>query len=112
MKVLKLILQFLFVFYSNQVHNMLAIMSDPQFKSLLVVKILVGLGNVIQLAFEDDLKPMIPLLMVCFEILNPTTKLAHILVMMTLKKKITCLGLENLLRSLFEHLSSENYLCS
>jgi hypothetical protein len=35
---------------------MLAIMSDPQFKSLPVVKNLVGHGNVIQLAFEYDLK--------------------------------------------------------
>jgi hypothetical protein len=86
MKVIKKILQFLFVFYSNQVHNMLAIMSDPQFKSLLDVKNLVGHGNVIQLAFEYDLKVMIPLLMICFKTLNPTAKLAHILVMMTLKK--------------------------
>jgi hypothetical protein len=112
MKVLKLIFQFLFVFYSNQGHNMLAIMSVPQFKSLPVVKNLVGHGNVIQLAFEYDLKAMIPFLMVCFETLNPTTKLAHILVLMTLKKKITCLGLENLLKSFLEHLSSMNYLCS
>jgi hypothetical protein len=91
---------------------MLAIMSNPQFKSLLVVKVLVGRGNVIQLVFEYDLKAMIPLLMVCFETLNPIAKLAHLLVMMTLKKKVTCLGLEHLLRSLLKHLSLENYLCS
>jgi hypothetical protein len=90
---------------------MLVVMSNLQFKSLPFVKILVGHGNVIQLIFQYDLKAMIPLLMVCFETLNPTTKLAHLLVMMTLKKKVTCLGLEDLLRSLLEHLSSENYLC-
>ncbi len=86
-------------------------MLDLQFKSLPIVKNLVGHGNVIQLAFEYDLKAIIPLLMVCFETLNPT-KLAHILVIMTLKKKVTCLGLENMLRSLLEDLSPENYLCS
>jgi hypothetical protein len=91
---------------------MLAIMLDPQFKSLPIVKVLVGCGNVIQLAFKYDLKAMIPLLMVCFETLNPTAKLAHLLIMMTLKKKVICLGLEHLLRSLLEQLSSENYLCS
>jgi len=76
-------------------------MLDPQFKSLPIVKNLVGRGNVIQLAFEYDLKAMIPLLMVCFETLNPIVKLAHILVIMTLKKKVTCLGLENMLEESF-----------
>jgi hypothetical protein len=62
-------------FNSNQVHNMLAIMLDPQFKSLSVVKILVRCDNAIQLAYGYDLKAMIPLLMVCFETLNPIAKL-------------------------------------
>jgi hypothetical protein len=74
MKVLQPFLQFLFVFYSNQVHSMLTIILDPQFKSLQVVENLVGHGNAIQLASKNDLKPMIPFLMVCFEALNPTAK--------------------------------------
>jgi hypothetical protein len=44
MKVLKPFLQFLFVFYSNQVHNMLTTMLDPLFKSLQIVENLVGYG--------------------------------------------------------------------
>lgn len=74
MKVLKPFLQFLFVFYSNQVQSMLTIMLDPRFKSLQVVENLMGHGNAIWLASNNDFKPMIPLLMVCFEALNPTTK--------------------------------------
>ncbi len=74
MKVLEPFFQFLFVFYSNEVHSMLTIMLDPWFKSLQVVKNLVGHGNAIRLASKNDLKPMIPLLMVCFEALNPITK--------------------------------------
>ncbi len=48
-------------------------MLDPRFKSLQVEN-LVGHRNAIQLASKNDLKPMIPLLMVCFEALNLTVK--------------------------------------
>jgi len=53
---------------------MLVIMLDLWFKSLQVVENLVGRGNAIWLIYEFDLKAMIPLLMVCFETLNPIAK--------------------------------------
>jgi hypothetical protein len=49
-------------------------MLDPRFKSLQVVENLVGCGNAIQLVSKNDLKPMIPFLMVCFEAVNPIVK--------------------------------------
>ncbi len=70
MKVLKPFLQILNFFYSNQVHNMLATMLNPRFKSFQIVKNLVGCGEAIQLAFEYDLKVVIPLLMTYFATLN------------------------------------------
>jgi hypothetical protein len=50
---------------------MMAIMLDPCFKFLCVVENLLGGGNAIQLAIEYDARIVIPLLMVCFEQLNP-----------------------------------------
>jgi hypothetical protein len=73
-KILQPFLQFLFVFYSNQVHSMLVIMLDLQFKLLQVMENLVGCGNAIWLVSKYDLKAMIPLLMICFETLNPIAK--------------------------------------
>jgi hypothetical protein len=52
---------------------MMAIMLDPHFQALHIVKSLVGRGNAIRLASKYDVKIMIPLLMVCFEWLNPST---------------------------------------
>ncbi len=52
---------------------MMAIMLDLHFKSLCVVENLLGCGNAIRPAIEYDAKIVIPLLMVCFEQLNPTT---------------------------------------
>jgi hypothetical protein len=51
---------------------MLAIMLDLRFKSLQVVKKMVGHGDVMWLTFEYDLKAIIPLFMTCFEILKST----------------------------------------
>jgi len=88
-------------------------MLDPQFESLWVVKNLVGCENAIWLAFKYDSKVTIPLLMLCFETLNPTIE----------SYKSTnyddeledesnmCLGFEHPLRSLFKHLSLKNQLC-
>ncbi len=45
-------------------------MLNPRFKSFQVVESLVGCGEAIQLAFQDDLKAIIPLLMTCFATLN------------------------------------------
>ncbi len=50
MKVIRPILQFLRTFDSCQVHNMLALMVEPYYKSLWVVENYVGRGNVICLA--------------------------------------------------------------
>jgi hypothetical protein len=52
---------------------MMAIMLDPHFKALWIVEGLVGCGNVIRLTSKYDAKVVIPLLMVCFEWLNPNT---------------------------------------
>jgi hypothetical protein len=57
-------------FDSHQVHNMLALMLDPCYKSLRVVENHVGCGNAICLAPKYDLKEVIPLLMIFFEMLN------------------------------------------
>jgi hypothetical protein len=46
---------------------MFAIMLDLQFKSLQVVKILVGYGNAIWHGSKYGLKAMIPFLMTCFD---------------------------------------------
>jgi hypothetical protein len=46
-KVLKPFLQFQKKNYVDQVHNMLAIMLDPQFKSLQIMENLVGSGDAI-----------------------------------------------------------------
>jgi hypothetical protein len=43
---------------------------DPHYKSLWVVKNYVGHGNAIQLALENEMKRIIPLLMIVFERLN------------------------------------------
>jgi len=58
-------------FDGGKVHNMMAIMLDPHFKSLHIVEDLLGHGNAIRLAIKYDAKIVIPFLMVCFEWLNP-----------------------------------------
>lgn len=70
-KVIKPCFYFLIVYDLHQVHNMLAFMLDPYFKSLQVFKIYVGQGNVIHLVIEYDAKLIIPLLMIIFDVLNP-----------------------------------------
>jgi len=69
-KVFKPFVAFLKLYDVNQVYNMIAIMLDPWFKHLCVVENYVGWGNTICLAFEYDVKGVIPLLMVCFHQLN------------------------------------------
>ncbi len=71
MKVFKHFLEFFKAFDSYQVHNMLALMLDPCFKSLQVVKSFVGHGDVIRLLTKYDVKEVIPLLMTLFDQLNP-----------------------------------------
>jgi hypothetical protein len=50
---------------------MLALMLDPHFKSLQVVKSFVGRGNAICFAIEYDVKEVIPFLMNVFDWMNP-----------------------------------------
>jgi len=71
-KVFKRFLEFLKAFYFYQVHNMLALMLDPCFKSLWVVESFVGHGNVIHLVVDYDVKEVIPLLMTLLDQLNLT----------------------------------------
>jgi hypothetical protein len=59
--VIRPFLNFLKLFYSHQVHNMLALMLDPCFKSLWVVENYVGHKNAIHLTIEYDMKKIIPL---------------------------------------------------
>jgi len=75
---------------------MMAIMLDPCFKSLHIVKKLVGCGNVIWLAFEYDVKVVVFVLMVCFDRLNPITIASIVatfnLVKSKFEKKLLCGG--------------------
>jgi hypothetical protein len=50
---------------------MFAIMLDLRFKSRQIVENYVGFGATIRLAFEYDTKIGIPMLMACFDKLNP-----------------------------------------
>ncbi len=52
---------------------MMAIVLEWHFKALRIMKCLVGCENAIWLAYEYDAKVVIPLLMMCFEWLNPNT---------------------------------------
>ncbi len=88
-------------------------MLDPQFKSLQVVKNLVGHGDAIRLAFKYELKTIISLSMTCFVTLNPNVETwTYIGCGDGLKMKVTCLRLEHPLRSLLRCLSLESYMCS
>jgi hypothetical protein len=73
-KVIKPLLQFLQAYDSHQVHNMLALMFDPRFKSLRVVENYARRGACICLVIEYDANEVIPLLMIMFEVLNPTVQ--------------------------------------
>jgi hypothetical protein len=59
------------VYDCHQVHNMLIIMFNPHFKSLIVEKNYVGHWACIPIAYGYDANVIIPLLMIGFEILNP-----------------------------------------
>jgi len=69
-KVIELWLCFLIAYDSHQVHNMLAFMFDPRFKSLWVLENYVGRGDVIHLVIEYDAKVVILLMMTIFDVLN------------------------------------------
>ncbi len=65
---------FLKTFELHNVHNMLAILLDPRFKFLRIVENYVGCGAPICLTSKYDAKAVIPLLMACFDRLNPTSQ--------------------------------------
>lgn len=69
-KVVKPFITFLKSYDANQVHNMLVIMLDLQFKHLHVVKNYVNQGNAIRFAYEYDTM-LIPHHIICFHQLNP-----------------------------------------
>jgi hypothetical protein len=66
MKVLKHLLEFLKAFDSHQVHNMLALILDPCFKSLRVVESFVGHSNAMCFTIEYHVKEVILFLMIVF----------------------------------------------
>ncbi len=72
MKVLKPILECLKAFDFNQIFNMLALMLDPLFKSLQVMKSFLGYNNAVCIAIQYDVEEVITLLMTLFDQLNPT----------------------------------------
>ncbi len=71
---IKPILLFLQAFDSQNVHNMIAIMLDPHFKSLQVVENYEGHEEAIHFAFEYDAKVAIPLFIICFDRFNPISQ--------------------------------------
>ncbi len=77
---IKLFFFFLKTFDPQNVHNMFVITLDPYFKSLQVVKNYVVHGEVICFAFEYDGKITVPLLMTCFDRLNPISQACTIIV--------------------------------
>jgi hypothetical protein len=66
-------LLFFKTFDPHNVYNMIAIMLDPHVKSLRIIENYVGHGATILLASKFDAKVMTPLLMACFDQLNPTS---------------------------------------
>ncbi len=87
-------------------------MLDLHFKSLQIVENYVGLGATIRLASEYDKKIVIPLLMACFDPLNPTSQDVQLLLMCSIlnlkKKKVICLVLEHPWKNLLMLLLLEN----
>lgn len=74
-------------------------MLKPRFKSFQDVENLVGCGEAIQLAFEYDLKVIIPFLMTCFATLNPIIECwTFVNYSDELEMKVMCLGLEHPLK--------------
>jgi hypothetical protein len=104
-KVIKPFLEFMRSFDVRQAHNMTAIMLDPCFKALRIMANLVRRRNAIRLAFEYDVKVVVPLLMVCFDWLNPIASTSVIVAIdatgSKLEENMFRLGLQ--LRNLFYH---------
>jgi hypothetical protein len=66
-------LAFASTYNASKAHNMLALMLDPHFKSLDVVKTFVGWEKVIHMVAKYNNKTLLPLLVVTFLFLNPNS---------------------------------------
>lgn len=71
MVVLAPFLSFATTYTPNKAHNMLALMLDPHFKCLDVVKAFVGRAKVKEMVAKYDIKSLMPLLMATFHLQNP-----------------------------------------
>jgi len=93
----------------------MAIILDPRFKSLRIVDNLLGCGNAIQLATKYDARIVIPLLMVCFERLDPTTMNAFVVAttidVVGEEFEENMFGVRTLIKESSHALVIENYLC-
>lgn len=72
--VLEPFLSFATVFSRRKAHNMLALMLDPRFKGLGLVRDYVGADKVVGIVFDYDMQVVLPLLMQCFKRLHPTAE--------------------------------------
>lgn len=72
--VLEPLLSFAGTFSRQSAHNMLALMLDPRFKGLGLVRDYVGGEKVVSIVFEYDSLVLLPLLMQCYKRLHPTAQ--------------------------------------
>ena len=72
--VLEPLLSFAATFSRQSAHNMLALMLDPRFKGLGLVRDYVGPEKVVGIVFEYDNLVLLPLLMQCYKRLHPTAQ--------------------------------------
>jgi hypothetical protein len=72
MAVLAPFLSFVTTYIPNKAHNMLALMLDPRFKCLDVVKAFVGRAKVMEIVAKYDTKSLMPLLVAAFHPQNPS----------------------------------------
>ncbi|KAG0584835.1 hypothetical protein M758_3G242300 [Ceratodon purpureus] len=72
--VLEPLLSFAGTFSRQSAHNMLALMLDPRFKGLGLVRDYVGPEKVVGIVFEYDNLVLLPLLMQCYKRLHPTAQ--------------------------------------
>lgn len=72
--VLEPLLSFASNFSRQNAHNMLALMLDPRFKGLGLVRDYVGADKVVVIVLEYDNMVLLPLLMQCYKRLHPTAQ--------------------------------------
>jgi hypothetical protein len=72
--VLEPLLSFAGTYSRQNAHNMLALMLDPRFKGLGLVRDYVGGEKVVSIVYEYDNLVLLPLLMQCYKRLHPTAQ--------------------------------------